>query len=162
MKKITSLPKFMPGQVIDLSYKNKGLPNRILIKTVFIKEQNSGWMYEVYLENTGETSTLDEAFITNNMTKKESPVYKCREIINLYNDGWRFCGNLSIKEANLTAAKLATNRYIKNIILRHALNYHGCLVSDKYGMWIRYNNTINNDGTIVDNTAVDTDIIIVK
>lgn len=159
MNNITKLPRFMPGQVIDLSYK-KGLPNRILIKTVFIKEQSDEWLYEVYLENTGEITTLKQSIIVSSMTKKESPVYKCGEIINLYNSGWRFCGNFDVNEAHNIAAKIATSKYIKNVVLRHALNYHGCLVNDKYGIWIRYNNIINNDGTIINNDA--TDVIIVK
>jgi hypothetical protein len=159
MKNITKLPRFMPGQVIDLSYKSKGLPNRILIKTVFIREHNSTWIYEVFLENTGEVTSLDQDFIVANMTKKDREVYKCREIINLYNDGWRFCGNFGRTEAHKVAAQIATTEYVKNVILKPALDYRGVLINDKYGIWIRYNNIIYDNGTINDNSNKDTIVI---
>lgn len=162
MKTITKLPRFMPGQIIDLSYKNKGLPNRILIKAVFVREQDIEWMYEVYHENTGDVTTLDQSFIVSNMTERKCTVYKCIEVINLYNNGWRFCGNFNINEAHNLGAKYATNRYIKEIILRHALDSRGCLIPDKYGMWIRYNNIINDNGTITKNNGSSTDIIVIK
>lgn len=162
MKNITKLPKFMPGQVIDLTYKHKGLPNRLVIKTVFIHEQSDQWMYEVFLENIGEFTTLNENFITINMTCKSARVYKCAEIINLYNNGWRFCGNFTKKTAHSTASKYATNKYINSIILRHALDNSGCLLNDMYGMWIKYNTIINDDGTIVTCECDDKDTIVIK
>lgn len=162
MKNIDKLPKFMPGQVIDLSYKHKGLPNRLLIKTVFIREQDDQWMYEVFLENIGNVTTLNEDFIANNMTNKRTQVYKCTEVINLYNTGWRFCGNFDKESAQTVAAKYATNRWIKNIILRHALDSRGCLIANKYGMWIRHNDIINDDGTINGGNDYDNDTIIIK
>lgn len=162
MRNVDKLPRFMPGQVIDLSYKNKGLPNRIIIRIVFINEQSKGWLYEVQHENTGEISVLSQDFIAINMTKRELPVYKCTEIINLYNSGWRFCGNYSVEEAHKVSAKIATSKHIKNVIIRHALNHLGCLVNDKRSIWIKYCTTIRDDGTIVDNNAIDTDVIVVK
>ena len=162
MKNITRLPKFMPGQVIDLSYKHKGLPNRLVVKTVFLHEQSNQWMYEVFLENIGELTTLNEDFITSNMTCKSARVYKCAEIINLYNNGWRFCGNFTKKNAHSTASKCATNKYINGIILRHALDSSGCLLNDMYGMWIKYNTIINDDGTIVTCDCGDKDTIVIK
>lgn len=162
MKKITALPKFMPGQVIDLSYKSKGLPNRLLIKSVFIREQDEWWMYECIIESTGEVTILSQNFIMENMSNKDFPVYKCAEIIKLYNDGWRFCGNKSRSTAHSIASKHATNRYIRGIILRPALAPNGCLMQDHYGMWIRYNNIINNDGTIIKDSELNTDVIIIK
>lgn len=162
MKIINKLPKFMPGQVIDLSYRHKGLPNRLLIKTVLINEHDDGWMYHVYLENIGECTTLDESFISGNCTSKTAQVYKCAEIIKLYADGWRFCGNYNDKEAYEFASKCATNRYIKDIILRPALDYRGCLMNGKKGMWLRYRNFINDDGTIIKNESIDKDIIVIK
>jgi hypothetical protein len=162
MKNITKLPKFMPGQVVDLSYKNKGLPNRLLIQSVFIREQDNQWMYQCIIESTGESTILNEDFITNNMTHKESEVYKCKEIINLYNAGWRFCGNKSISTAHTIASKHATNRYIRGIILRPALDSKGCLLHNNYGMWIRYNNTINDDGTIIFDNEFASDVIVIK
>lgn len=161
MNKINKLPRFMPGQVIDLSYRNKGLPNRLLIQTVFVKEQSKEWLYEALLENTGEVTVLEESFIMNNITNKEAPVYKCNDIIRLYNDGWRFCGNFCKKTARSSAAKYSTNRYIRNIELRPALNAQGKLIQDKYGMWIRYHNTIYDNGTIMTMASAD-DVIVIK
>ena len=162
MKIINKLPKFMPGQVIDLSYKYKGLPNRLLVKSVFTREQDDSWMYEVYLENLGECTALNEEFIVSNMTKKAMQVYKCSEIIKLYNDGWRYCGNFNSVEAHNTACKLATNPHIKNVIIRHGLNGRGCLENGMHGVWIRYYNIINDDGTIINIDCEDKDTIIIK
>lgn len=162
MKNINRLPKYMPGQVIDLSYKHKGLPNRLLIKTAFIREHDDQWMYEVFLENIGEVTTLNEEFISANMTNKATQVYKCAEIINLYNGGWRFCGNHKRSLAHSVASKSAVNRYIKNIILRPALDSKGCLQNDYYGMWIKYNTIINDDGTVITSDCEDRDTIIIK
>lgn len=162
MKIITKLPKFMPGQVIDLSYKHKGLPNRILIKCAFVREQDDQWMYECFIENIGEISILNENFIVGNATNRGLPVYKCADVIKLYNDGWRYCGNIAKDKAVEHASKCATNGYIKDIILRPAIDGRGCLVNDAYGMWIRYNNIINDDGTIVKNEPTNRDVIVIK
>lgn len=162
MKNITKLPKYMPGQVIDLSYKHKGLPNRLLIKAVFIREHDNQWQYECIIESLGEDTVLNEDFITSNMTRKGSEVYKHKEVINLYNNGWRFCGNLSRSTAHSIASKNATNRYIRDIILRPALDSRGCLMNDHYGMWIRYYNVINDDGTVINSGNVSDDVIVIK
>jgi hypothetical protein len=162
MKNITMLPKFMPGQVIDLSYKHKGLPNRLLIQSVFIREQDNQWMYQCIIEGTGESTILNESFIVNNMTRKGSEVYKCKEVIALYNAGWRFCGNFKSSCAHSIAGKHATNRYIRSIILRPALDSRGCLLQNNYGMWIRYNNIINNNSTIVMDSELAGDVIVIK
>ena len=162
MKNINMLPRFMPGQVIDLSYKRKGLPNRLLIKSVFTREQDKSWMYECYVENIGEFNVLDENFISNHATNKSAQVYKCTDVINLYNNGWRFCGNYGEREAYDLASKYATNKYIKDIILRPALDHRGCLVNNSKGMWIRYRSFITGDGTIIKNNSVDKDTIVIK
>ena len=162
MKNIAKLPQFMPGQVIDLSYKYKGLPNRLLVKTVFINEQSNGWMYDVYLENIGEYTTLEEKFIQDNMTHKHMEVYRCAEIIKLYHNGWRFCGNFTEKSVNDIAAKIALNTHIRNVITRPALNGYGCLDNGKRGIWVKYYNIINDDGTINGTSADDKDTIIIK
>ena len=163
MKNITKLPRFMPGQVIDISYKNKGLPNRLLIKSVSVKEQDSEWMYECFIESIGTVVSINESFIVSNATNKNLQVYKCAEVIKLYNDGWRFCGNFNEADAHKVASKYATNRYIKHIILRPALNADGCLKNGYYGIWVKYNNTINCDGTIVDNNSGGSrDTIVIK
>ena len=161
MDQIKKLPRFMPGQVIDLSYRNKGLPNRLLIKTVFVKEHSKEWLYEAFLENVGEITVLEESFIINNMTNKSAPVYKCNDVIRLYNDGWRFCGNYCKKTARKTAAKYSTSKYIKNIELRPALNPQGSLIQDKYGMWIKYYNTVTDNGIIISGNS-DDDVIVIK
>lgn len=163
MKNITKLPRFMPGQVIDISYKNSGLPNRLLIKSVSVKEQDSEWMYECFIESIGTVASINESFIVSNATNKNLQVYKCAEVIKLYNDGWRFCGNFNEADAHKIASKNAINRYIKHIILRPALNTDGCLKNGYYGIWVKYNNTINCDGTIVDNNSGGSrDTIVIK
>lgn len=159
---VIKLPKFIPGQVIDLSYKSGNFPVRVLVQSVRMSIRDKVWMYDIYLESTKNIETVSEKFLTDNMTNKKSKVYNCDEIIKLYADGWRFCGNFSENIAHETASKFATNRLIRNIILKPALNYYGSSMTGKYGIWIRYYNIINNDGTISNVDENSREIIVIK
>lgn len=161
MKHINRLPQFMPGQVIDISFKcTNGVPDRLLVTMVAIREQDKNWIYRVLMESTGEQIYLTEKDISNNMVNKYAQVYNCKEVLGLYSEGWRFCGNYTKQVAEETGAKLATIRNIKNIILRPALDASGNPLPNHYGVWIRYNMTINNDGTVATIVADDSVIVI--
>lgn len=163
MGKITSLPKFMPGQVIDISYRGDGLPDRLMIVSVFIRQQDTQWMYSCIKESTGETITAEQSVIIDRMSDKGAKVYRTREIITMYGDGWRFCGNFKKSCAHAIAGKNADNPIIKNIILKPALNGNGDLLPNHYGAWIRYHNMISDDGKFISGAnAQNDDIIVIK
>lgn len=155
MRNINKLPKFMPGQIVDLSYRsNNGLPNRILIHTVFTSRQHTGWMYRALSEITNETLILTEDAILQCMIHKDAQVYKNICIIKLYNDGWRFAGNYEKIRAQDNASRLALNDRIKNVAIRPALDVNGFPMDNKFGVWVRYYNqiddvTVNNDDDMV-------------
>ena len=162
MRKIERLPRFMPGQIIDISYKKGELPDRLLIKTVYMREEDDTWMYGVYSEKAHNIISLNQDFIRDNMTTKYTPVYKMPKIIKMYADGWRFCGNYPKDKAMALSGKYAINNNINNIIIRPALNSMGNPVDNEYGIWIRYNTTITDNGNMHDNLAKEDDIIVIK
>ena len=139
-KKI-SLPKFYPGEVVDLSYKNGGLPNRIQIERVILGRELN-WNYEVILENLGEVTNMEEPFILDRMVNTNAEVYKVDEIVNRYAQGWRFCGNYTYTNAHETGRKLANNNNIDGVRIYDARNPSGTLVvgsnPKNKGLWIRY------------------------
>lgn len=163
MKEIKILPKFMPGQVIDISYKGDGLPDRLVIVSVFTRRQDTQWMYSCIRERTGETITAEQSVIIEKMTDKSAKVYQTRDVIGMYNDGWRFCGNFKQSCAHAIASKHTDNPTISRIILKPALNANGDPIPNYYGMWIKHYNLIDNDGKFTLGTSVqDDDIIVIK
>lgn len=148
MRKINLLPAFAVGEVIDLSYKHGGMPNRIYINSVFWRDQDTKWNYEVTMENNGERAVMSESFIMDRKSKNTSPVCKNPEIIKRFADGWRFCGNFSKESAMPNAKMIAENANIENVRLYPALNYRNQFLPDKLGIWVKYKHTINNDGSI--------------
>lgn len=161
MKKITSLPKYALGQIIDLSYKHGGMPNRILVLTVFIREQDSQWQYEVLMENTGEKATVSEEFITSRRSAKSSGVYRNPDVVKRIEEGWRFCGNFEEAAAQANAKCIAENEGIANVRLYPALSYNNTYLNGQFGIWIRYVNTIYDDGR-VHNVRMPSDHIDIK
>ncbi len=163
LKTIKSMPKFSIGQVIDLSYKNGGMPNRIYITTIFYREQDNEWMYSVILENNNEKTRLGEKFIWDRMSKQVSKVYNNPDIIDRIKDGWRFCGNFATDTATANAKLIASdNTNVRNVRLYPAIGYDNKYLKDKLGIWVRYNTIISNDGTIVGNMVNDQAFIDIK
>lgn len=146
MKKIDKLPKFAIGQVIDMVCNNMP-PHRILIKSVFMCEDDNEWMYRAFVENSNRIITIHESLICDymHMLANNNQEYK-----DLYNKGWRFCGNFDKNVAEDVANKYASNKNIKNVILKK---------SNDCGIWIRYNTYINNQGDII---SCNKNVIIVK
>jgi hypothetical protein len=145
--KVKNLPKYAPGNVVDLTYKSEdSLPNRIKINAVYMREQDKCWMYNVTLENTGSDTSMSEPFISERKAKQTAPVYQSQEIMERYARGWRFCGNYPMPKATAMGEKMAANINIANIVLYPALNPMGVLISGSYGVWIRYAHIIDNEG----------------
>lgn len=158
--KIKSAPRYSPGDVIDLSYKHGGLPNRILVTCAFWRREDKQWMYKVFMESTGQYSVLDETFIASRESKKTSPAYKNPAVLSRIAEGWRFCGNFDTDTATANGKLIAENEMVKRVRLWPAINYNNKYVQGQMGIWIIYSNTIDNNGNnIVDveqfNTVVD-------
>lgn len=148
---IKSIPKYTPGEVIDLSYKNGGLPNRILITCAFWRQGDKQWMYKVFMESTGDYSVLDETFIAARASKKTSVVYRNPAIISRISDGWRFCGNFDSEVALANGKLIAENPAIKNVRLWPAIGHNNQYIQGQAGIWIIWEHTISNDGTYIGN-----------
>ena len=149
-KKITTLPAYAIGEVIDLSYKHSGMPNRIYIDTVFWREQDTRWHYQVIMENTGEKTIMSEDFIKERKSKNSSPVCKNPDIIKRFSDGWRFCGNFEKNAAVANGKLIAENPNVRAVRLYPALNYNNQYMNGKLGIWIKYAHTIYDDGRFID------------
>lgn len=145
MKKIIS-PKFMPGEVIDLSYKSNNLPNRIFIKRVRMDVSDKGWMYDILLENSGDTTAVEESFIEERMTHKLAKVYSEPYVLDLYSQGFRFAGNYDESEALKIAKSLKGNSSLLNIQIHPAFYPSGLEWKSKRAIWIRYHQIILDDG----------------
>lgn len=146
MRRINNLPKYQLGQIIDLSYKNGGMPNRIFIMAIFWREQDAQWQYQVLMESTGETTQMSEQFITERKSKKTSSVYRNPEVVKRIEEGWRFCGNYDTDTAHANAKLIAENDGIVSVRLYPALSYNNTFLNGQMGIWIKYAHTIYDDG----------------
>lgn len=149
MKKINNAPAFGLGEVIDLSYRHGGMPNRIRIEGVFYRDQDTMWMYDVLMENTGDRSVMNEKFISERKSSKviaSSGVYSNPEIQRRFKEGWRWCGNFAVDTARANAKLIADNSNIKNVRLWPAIDSRNRYVSGSLGIWIKYVNVIYDDG----------------
>lgn len=163
MRNIKELPKFMPGEVIDLSYRTNILPNRILIKQAKITEFSEGWLYDIVLENSGDTTTMEESFIEERMTHKSRKVYSVKYVQDLYESGFRFCGNFIRQDATRFAKNIKDNKTILNIQIHPGFYPGGDLIMGQNGVWIRYHKIITNDGRLCEViNPSPTEVIIIK
>ena len=119
--KIKTMPRYSPGEVVDLTYKNGGLPNRIIVTCSFWRQGDKQWMYKVFMESTG------------------------------ISEGWRFCGNFEAETALANGKLIAENEMIKNVRLYPALDRNNQFLKGKNGIWIIYKHTISNDGEYLGN-----------
>lgn len=165
MSKITTIPEFYPGQVIDLSYKTNNMPNRILIRAVYREEQHKEWMYKAITEtnsnNDDDVAIFAESFIKERRTNHSYPVYKSNIIKQRIKDGFRFCGNYQLYEARARGENLKSDKRIEKIIMYPALDYRGVLIPDQAGLWVKYTTVITDNGN-VDNQSDNDAITIIK
>lgn len=151
--KIVKLPLFAIGEVIDLSYKYGGMPNRIYVNSVFWRESDIQWNYQVTMENTGEKTSMSESFIKSRRSKNSSPVCENPDVIERFKDGWRFCGNFDRDTAIANGKLISENDNVHGVRLYDALNYNNRYMNGKLGVWIKYKHMIDDNGRIhTDNT----------
>jgi len=153
MRKINNAPLYGIGEVIDLSYKYGGLPNRIRVNQVFQREYDAEWQYNVTMENRGVAPNegdvmMSESFIKQRKSKHSSKVYQNNDVQQHMRDGFRFCGNYDSDIARANAKILARRKDITDVRLYPALDYSGRYVNGDMGIWIRYNSVIADNGEI--------------
>jgi len=136
-------PKYSIGQVIDLSYKYGGLPNRILINAIFIRKQDKQWMYKILLENIDKETIMSESFIKYREINKSANIYHNNIIKQRYINGWRWCGNYEESIALNNSKIISTRNNVEGVRLYPAINYKGDFIENQYGLWVKYFNSIN-------------------
>lgn len=161
MAKQMTIPKYAPGSVIDLGHKyGVQMPNRIKIATVYIKDvDKGGWMYEVFSEMHNGATFMSEAMITERLSKHTSPCYSRSDIKKRYADGYRFCGNYPEFVAKDKADKMKEMKEVAGVILYRGINPNGKKMEGYYGLWVKYNTPISDNGDI---SQFDEECIIVK
>jgi hypothetical protein len=140
-------PKYDIGSVIDLRFSNDEMPDRIYIKMAYIKDITKGWYYEVVSEKRNGVAYMSEADINRLISKKNKPCYDNAIIKQLYEDGFRFCGNNKKDTAISRANSMKNALYIKHIILAEALDRNGNPIPNYLGLWVQYNTTIGDSYT---------------
>lgn len=132
-------PKYDLSNVIDLRFSRDTMPDRIYIHAVFMKESDVEWMYKVYSEKSNGYITLPESHINKFISKKDKPCYNNEVIKELYENGFRFCGNYKKDTAVNKANSMVSANYIKHIMLVEAFDKNGSIMPDNYGIWVQYN-----------------------
>lgn len=141
-------PKYDVCSVIDLRHKdNSELPDRIYIDMVYWKDGCEEWMYACTSErNEGHLIYLTESYINKYRSKKTAQCYDNDIVRDMYNQGFRFCGNFDTGVALQKANRLRMAQYIKHIVLNDAVAPDGNILSGQSGLWVKYHRTINGSG----------------
>lgn len=143
IREYASMPIYHIGEVIDISYKNQGLPNRVRVTGVRMKESDNEWVYTTLLENTGELATIAESFLKERACHRYIyDVYKLPVICRRYAAGFRFCGNFTEKEARRRAKSMKNHPFIETVRMCEAYNGYGNPLSGRVSLWLKYKNSI--------------------
>lgn len=148
---VLNKPRFAPADVIDLSYRHlEALPNRLIIRMVYMKVDSCEWMYDTITETSGDCKSVQmkESFIVDRMCNKFATAYKDPFVIKMYEEGYRWAGNFPTFIATDKAKKLIPLDNISSIMLYDAVRSTGGKMNDYLGIWVKYNTTIGNNGTI--------------
>lgn len=138
-------PKYELKTIIDLRFSNTEMPDRIFIRMAYIKDTSKGWWYEVFSEKKDGIIYISESDINRLISKKDDACYDNPIIKELYENGFRFCGNYKRDTAINRANSMKDARYIKHIILAEAINKDGMTLPDYLGLWVQYNATLSDN-----------------
>ena len=139
-------PKFGAGETHYLSHKD-GAPTRIFIEAVYMKSGSKEWMYCIYSEANNCVATyLPESVLSKRVSKHSGQVYKIPEIMQRYEDGYRFCGNYGRDVAMERGKEFAKNNNIESVMLFPAVDYAGEPINGQYGVWIKWKYVITGNG----------------
>ena len=140
-------PKYNAGSTYFLSSVT-GLPARVFIDIVYKKARSTEWMYGIYSEANPKRDLVfvSESMLSERVSKHSSKVYKLPEIIDRIDNGYRFCGNYELDMATQRGKEYAKNSNIASVMLYKAINSNGDPIDNCYGLWIKWNDPINEDG----------------
>ena len=85
--------KYEAGQVVDIRFSNDSMPDRIFIDMVYKKPNSTEWMYNVLSEKKNGYTYMSESQISRLESKKTSKAYDNDIVKEMYEKGYRFCGN---------------------------------------------------------------------
>ena len=138
-------PKYKAGSVIDIRFSHNTMPDRIYIIMVYQKENSTEWMYQVVSEKSNGITYYTESQIDKYISKKSGKCYETDLVKEMYNNGFRFCGNSKKDTAFNRANSMVNANYIKHIILADALDTDGNPIEGQLGLWVQYNKVIDTD-----------------
>ena len=143
-------PIYGLGEVISLSHDDMPdkMPERICIQGIRAKIGATGWTYDTTCESTGYTGEYDESFINNSKSNIWAPVYKLPAVVERMSYGYRWAGNYCKEDAMTRGTLIAGKSNVKNVRLYPALNGSGGSVKPHYGIWVRYNTIMDDEGKI--------------
>lgn len=144
---MATAPKYDAGMVIDIRFTRNSMPDRIYIDTVYMKPASKEWMYSVYSEKSDKYIFMSESQIEKSASKKTAKCYDNEIVIQMYKSGFRFAGNSKSDTALNRAYSMVNAKYIKHIILAEAVGEDGDMLDGQYGLWVQYNNIIDEDGS---------------
>ena len=140
-------PKYEVKSIIDLRFSRDTMPDRIYIQMVYMKDMSREWMYQVFSEKKNGVIYMPESQIDALISKKEGKCYENEVIKDLYDNGFRFCGNNKKDYAFNRANSMVNANYIKHIILAEAIDKDGNPIPGQLGLWVQYNASIDNNQT---------------
>ena len=139
-------PKYNVKDVIDLRFSNDTMPDRIYIRMVYKRDVGTEWMYEVLSEKASKGIYMTESQIDKLKSNKDGACYQNPMIIDMYKNGFRFCGNSKKDTATNRAHSMIGANYIKHIILADAFDKHNNPMPGYLGLWVQYNTVIDEFG----------------
>ena len=145
-------PIYHAGDIIDIAIAKTGMPDRLYVNMVYMKDKSTEWMYAVESERTANTLFCSESQLVECASKKDDYCYETDAVKEMYEAGYRFCGNASKEKAYARAKNLAKSHNIKHVVLRNAIDKDGTELLTEYGIWVQYNvsfRDVANDGKIV-------------
>jgi hypothetical protein len=144
-----TIPVYCPGSIIDIGHKyGEQMPNRIVIDAVYQKKRSNGWLYWVFSEMHNNYTYMSESMIDHRVVGGCDVNEYPKEYRNRYKKGYRFCGDYPNFIAQDKAIKMRDQKEIVSVVLYPSLDRDGGKLRDYYGLWIKYNTTIYDDGTI--------------
>ena len=146
-------PKYNVGDIIDLRFTNGTMPDRIYIHLVYMKVGSTEWMYHVLSEKASKNIYMSESDITKFVSTKEAKCYNNPVIKDLYDNGYRFCGNYKRDTAFNKAHSMMNAGYIKHIILAEAVSHENNPLPDYLGLWVQYNTVIDTNKFVEKNKS---------
>lgn len=134
-------PRYAVGEVIDLRFSRDRMPDRIAINKIYVDcgSTDNEWLYVVDSEKNYKQIVLRESQIDSMRSKKSHKCYEHKIVKEMYESGYRFCGNGKADTVKHRAEVLKNAQYIHGIVLRSAVDVDGNIIDGYLGLWVQYN-----------------------